>query len=115
MSLLQTDKSDLVKRFQMIYHRNDRRKRGLNALLVLLTILVFTFSYLFIFEAYYETENTEGLGSNDFYLIDNLDGTYDVYIDAYLIETIDSSSLEHYAHVPIYTELPPQSEESAKR
>ncbi len=119
MSLLPEEKSDLVKRFQMMYYSDARRKRSLNILLAALMLLIFAFSYCVIFEAYYVTDDVEevtsDLLSNDTYLIDKFDGTYDVYFQGQLIETIDEASLDYYGYAPIYTEHPTENPEAVGR
>lgn len=70
--------------------------------------LLFLCSFLFIFEAYYISDNNQrnsiSSGEENSFFIDNQDGTYDLYITGQYIETIDS--LEYYDQtIPIYDSL----------
>lgn len=102
--------TDLEKRFLMLCKGNNPRIYTLNILLTLLIVGVYLASYVFIFEAYSYPEPTYVdendviyyyLPMNYTYLIENADGTYDVYLDSpenpdFYLETIDS--LEYYNH-----------------
>ena len=75
-------------------------------LLVSLTVL-FSLSYLFIFEAYYacpeDLADTVIPTQGNCYFIEKDDGIYELYMDKTLIDTIDS--LEYYpSSIPVYKE-----------
>lgn len=70
--------------------------------------LLFLCSFLFIFEAYFISDNNQrnsiSSGEENSFFIDNQDGTYDLYITGQYIETIDS--LEYYDQtIPIYDSI----------
>lgn len=78
----------------------------MNLVLICLVGSIYLFSYLVIFEGYYtESETKQGvilINEVNSYIIDNGDGTYDLYLADVKIETLDS--LEHYNEdVPVYT------------
>lgn len=96
----------LKKRFQMLLHRNHKRNKVLNLLLVFIVGSIYLCSYLFAFEAHYtDTEDPNEIfhvSDINSFLVDNGDGTYDTYFNGYKIETVDS--LDYFSEdIPIYT------------
>lgn len=85
-----------------------RERKKLNTLLAfsLFTLIgsIYLGSYLFTFESEYFSPNVlkELVGNpKTTYAIQNADGTYDIYIDGYFLETVDS--LEYFPDdIPVY-------------
>jgi beta-lactamase regulating signal transducer with metallopeptidase domain len=114
MALLPTGHSDLHQRFLLLTTNQVKRTRSLNILLLGITISIYLVSYAFIFEGYcspdvlvplYYTEENEltvVLSEDNIYLIDNADGTYDVYFNFEYLETTTSPEL-YPKDAPVYT------------
>lgn len=100
-------KKVLTKRFQMLTQGKRKKKNWvLNLLLICLVGSIYILSYLFALEAYNSISDVdkEAIRINQLssFLIDNGDGTYDLYFSNYKLETINS--LEHYSEdIPIFT------------
>ncbi len=117
IALLPREKSDIMKRFALLSSNQEQRSPLLNISLCLASSSICLLSYAFILEACCEMETFEDIRpaqsleqsniisplSGNSYLIDNGDGTFDLYCDDRYLETIDS--LEYYpADIPIYNE-----------
>lgn len=115
LSLVKNSSTDLEKRFLMLCNANKPKRHVINIFLTLLIATIYMLSYIYIFEAYsfpeetYINESEEQeffLPLDSTYLIENADGTYDVYLDspdmpAFYLETVDS--LKYYdLGYPIY-------------
>ncbi|MCD7836954.1 MAG: M56 family metallopeptidase [Lachnospiraceae bacterium] len=112
LAFAKKDKSDLEKRFFMLCNRSKPKIYGLNLLLTVLIIGIYILSYVFILEAFYYPdeilEDEDGveyfLTLDTTYLIENEDGTYEVYFDNpempdFHLETIDSSEYHEYYNI----------------
>jgi beta-lactamase regulating signal transducer with metallopeptidase domain len=118
MSLLPFGRSDLHQRFLLLTTNQKKRKHLLNIVLLGVTVSLYLLSYTFIPEGYCSsdilipltsgTADTEAddivvpLSINNTYLIDNGDGTYDVYLDYQYMETTTSPELYPW-DAPVYT------------
>lgn len=115
LSLIKNSSTDLEKRFLMLCNANKPKRHIINIFLTLLTATIYMISYVYIFEAYsypeetYINESEEPeyfLPLDSTYLIENADGTYDVYLDGpdmpdFYLETVDT--LKYYdLGYPIY-------------
>lgn len=101
-------RSDLEKRFLLLCNRSRPKMYTLNVLLTIFIVGIYMASYIFIFEGYNCPAGTDSAGTNGTeyflpldttYLIENENGTYDVYLDSpempdFYLETVDS--LEYY-------------------
>lgn len=106
ISFTRSDEKILTKRFQMLVQRKQKKKKILNLFLICLVSVIYLFSYLVIFEAYaIDTQTKQGIiqiDKTNSFLVDNGDGTYDLYFCNYKMETINS--LDYYGDdIPIYT------------
>lgn len=100
------DENVLTKRFKMLLQRRQKKNWVLNLVLICMVIGIYLFSYLLIFEInvkpYWLDEEVININNLDSYIIDNSNGTYDVYLAGHKIETTDS--LEYYSNdIPVYT------------
>lgn len=112
LSLLRFEDSDLYKRTNVLLKSREKFNVAVNTVLTLLISVIYLFSYSIVPEAYCGPElpvdmcppnfNFKYLSTENSYFIDNEDGTYDLYWDGILCETVDS--LEYYSDdIPIYT------------
>jgi hypothetical protein len=113
MALLPAGHSDLHQRFLLLTGNQQKHKHAVNIVLFLVGICIYLFSYAFIPEAYCSTDflvpqdasdesNIATLSTDNTYLIDNEDGTYDVYLNGKFLDTTDTP--EYYpADAPVYT------------
>lgn len=106
IALTSGDKKVLTKRFQMLMMRKRQKNKVLNLLLISVITCIYLLSYLIIYEAYSPSSeldsNVYSINEVNSFLIDNGDGTYDLYFSNYKIETLNS--LEYYdKDIPIYT------------
>lgn len=106
ISFSHDNETELTRRFHMLMERGRQKNRGLNIILLTVTCIIYICSYLFIFEAdYYIPEIAEysvDFTNENSYLIDNGDGTYDLYFSGYKVETSNSPEL-YSDDIPIYT------------
>lgn len=100
--------SELTKRFQMLLQARKRSKPltyVVITLFITLSLLLYTSSYLFIWEAGYNNPNhlegTFTLSKENAYIVKNPDGTYDIYWNSMHIETTDSI-YSYSKDIPIY-------------
>lgn len=109
ISLCSENKSLLIQRFQMMIKKETiKHKHLLNTGLISSVIIVYALSYLFTLEANYIlpeiAETVTELSPDNTYLIQNMNGTYDVYFNQIYIETVDT--LEMYQdNYPIYQSI----------
>lgn len=112
MGLFPKMRSNAWRRFTLLTSNQQKRQWPVNLALCLVTVSVFLFSYTFILESYCRPtdeiplappaeENLIFLSSEDFYAIDNGNGTYAIYFKDINMEITDS--LEYYPDIPIYT------------
>jgi beta-lactamase regulating signal transducer with metallopeptidase domain len=108
--------TELEKRFIMLCNANKPKRYLLNVIMLIVTLIIYILSYVFIFEPYYfptevnfieDDDRTEYyLPLDNTYIIENADGTYSIYLDTeempdYYLETL--TSLEHYTQgIPVY-------------
>lgn len=106
ISFAHDNETELTRRFHMLMERGRKKNHGLNIILFTVTCILYICSYLFIFEADYYIPEIEEYGVDftnvNSYLIDNGDGTYDLYFSGYKVETSDSPEL-YNEDIPIYT------------
>lgn len=98
----------LTHRFNMMSEKPKPYARFLHASALVLTVGVYLFSYVFIFEAQYAAPEEivttfEPMGSYT-YLVQTADDTYEVYYGTLLLETVDSIS-EYLDGTPVYNSL----------
>lgn len=106
ISFSQHNETDLTRRFHMLMERGRKKNIGNNIILTLLISLIYLLSYLYIFEGKYLDpdvyETVLRITDSNSYIIDNGDGTYDLYLLDHKIETL--TSLDYYEEdVPVYT------------
>jgi len=99
-------KKVLTKRFQMLMQGKRKKNWVLNLLLICMVGSIYILSYLYALEARASVsdidKNAFPISSINSYIIDNGNGTYDLYLSDYKIETL--SSLEYYdKNIPVYT------------
>ena len=103
VSAIGEDEDELVRRFQMLCRKSSRAKIPLFLGLLAVVISAYTCSYLFILEPSTSSvieATTETLGLTEgFYAVPKSDGTFDIYYDNILIETV--RSLEYYREIPL--------------
>lgn len=105
ISFTHDNETELTRRFHMLMERGQKKNHGLNIILFTVTCIIYICSYLFIFEAYYyipETSEVLDFTNENSYLIDNGDGSYDLYYSGYKVETIYSTDYQS-TDIPIYT------------
>jgi len=106
ISFTHDNETELTRRFHMLMERGRKKNHGLNIILFTVTCIIYIFSYLFIFEAYYYipevSEEILDFTNENSYLIDNGDGSYDLYYFGYKVETIYSTDQQN-DDIPIYT------------
>lgn len=94
ISLFPKQSSPLHKRFCFLMENETARNKHLEKLVLLPIFVIYLASFTFIFEAYYRgPENaTDGtsLNSQNMYVIENNDTTYDVYFNGIYAETVNS-------------------------
>jgi len=107
-------RSDLLKRFELMNHNQQKSALGLNCALFSISLVLYLLSYCFLWEPstapsnafFLENEAVEDMnfivpGAGESYFIENSDGTYDFYMMGSYIETVDS--LEYYEDsIPVY-------------
>lgn len=106
ISFVCTEDKILTKRFQMLLRRKQKKNYVLNLLLICLVGLIYVSSYLFIYEAYVHTSDFDPISfhadSINSFIVDNGDGTYDLYLADIKIEVL--YSLDNYSNdIPVYT------------
>jgi len=99
------DENVLTKRFKMLLQRRQKKNWILNFILICMIGCIYLFSYLYVFEAYaIDSQTKQGViisNETNSFIIDNGNGTYDVYLSGYKIKTTDS--LEYFSKdIPIY-------------
>lgn len=99
ISFCSRDNSSIILRYQYLLDgQESKRSHLLNFVLLILMIGLYLSSYFIIFEAYYMPPEISQVVDvptiENTYLIDNGDGTYDVFLDGEFIETTES--LEYY-------------------
>lgn len=106
--------SDLLKRFELMNHNQQKSASGLNCALFSISLVLYLLSYCFLWEPstapsnafFLEDKAVEDMnfivpGMSESYFIENPDGTYDFYMMGSYIETVDS--LEYYEDsIPVY-------------
>jgi beta-lactamase regulating signal transducer with metallopeptidase domain len=108
--------TELEKRFAMLCDANKPKRHLWNAAVLILIIVIYLLSYIFIFEGYYIENETRVVENGDrieyylpldnTYIIENADGTYSIYLDTeempdFYLETL--TSLDNYTQgIPIY-------------
>ena len=107
ISFTDHNETELTRRFHMLMARGRKKNHGLNIILFTVICILYICSYLFAYEAdYYIPEIEEydviTFTNENSYLIDNGDGTYDLYYSGYKFETIDSIDQQN-EDIPIYT------------
>lgn len=107
LSLLSDTDGELTQRYYMMMADTQKKSVLINIGVLALVILVYTTSYLYIFEAKYvhaEAEATSiGQSADIMYAVQKEDGTYDIYYKG--IYTENTASLEYFSSdIPIYTE-----------
>ena len=90
----------------MLLRRKQKKNYVLNLLLICLVGLIYVSSYLFIYEARIDisifSPNVIPVNEITSYIIDNEDGTYDLYISGIKVEILNS--LDNYNNdIPVYT------------
>lgn len=102
---ISTNPSLLEKRFEIMVSCPKSRNRIKQNFVITILTLILLLSYVFAFENCFSTTFISDKlisSDNDTYIIDNLDGSYDVYYDSIYLETV--LSLEYYnKSIPIYT------------
>lgn len=101
--LLGEEENQLTNRFFMIDTRNKRARRSLLLALLAVMVGIYVASYAIVLEVSNHDsveENHEMLEiREDFYAIPTENGSYDIYYNDMLIETVDT--LEHYREMPV--------------
>lgn len=104
VSLVCKDTDFLSRRFEMICYRKDYANLPAALILSILIFSMYLGSYLFTLESYYYIEDgaekTFGNTDSSMYAIPKEDGTYDIYLEDFLIENTDI--LEYYPDIVIY-------------
>jgi beta-lactamase regulating signal transducer with metallopeptidase domain len=100
------DKTVSERRFLMLLNKNNEKKYWINFVLVTVVFAIYLLSYLVTFEGYTHDPDIKldyvSATTQNSYLIDNGDGTYDVYFQSIKIECVNS--LDNYSDdIPIYT------------
>lgn len=114
MGLFLEKESDIRKRFRLLTHNQFKLDLVLSCIICGIMLLIYVSSYTFVLESYNPPQNDDMYYNNDAlgnvyipslntaYLIDNGDGTYNLFSSSgVLLETIDS--IEYYSGTPIYT------------
>lgn len=114
IGLFSTKNAALKRRFELLTNNQEKPRLAMNVLLLLATVTIYLVSYAVIPEAYCTIENAfpeqdleahgaVSLSEMNCYLIDNSDGTYDVYYKDHYMETVDT--LDFYSpDIPVYTD-----------
>lgn len=101
---------DLKRRFMLMINNQKKNNPMWTIILLLISVSIYLFSYMVVFEAYKAPEeivpNVYGdfmfPSSDNSYFIANEDGTYDYYMNGARLETVDS--LQYYPDdIPVYT------------
>lgn len=102
---ISTNPSLLEKRFEIMVSCPKSRNRIKQNFVITILTLILLLSYVFAFENYFSNNFIPKdfvSKENDTYIVENLDGSYDVYYDGIYLETV--LSLEYYnKSIPIYT------------
>lgn len=119
IGILPSGYKDLKRRFGLMISNQTKPSVGWNILLIIITFSIYTISYGIILEGYlpaqetisnieltndsFQLENLVFPTPDNSYFIDNLDGTYSLYMNGELWDTTDS--LEYYSkEIPVYTQ-----------
>ena len=117
IGLLPSGYKDLKHRFQLMTGNQEPPRLRWSVLLISIALCTYLLSYAIICEGYIPPQETVPQilsadedpmdlyyfpSSNNSYFLDNLDGTYDYYMNGIHIETVES--LEYYPEgLPVYT------------
>lgn len=99
------DTTELANRFHMMCHKRQKSDIALFLPLCAMVALIYIGSYCILFEGSYhgivdQDTSFETLGlDNSFYAVPRDDGTYDLYYNGTLLETIDT--LDYYRELPV--------------
>lgn len=114
----------LKRRFQLMVNNQKKSQTGWNILLIIMAVTIYLFSYTIVLEGYvapeeyipqdsfsqdsffpedYEIDDLVFPTAENSYFIDNLDGTYSLYMNGKLWETVDSLDY-YYDDIPVYTQ-----------
>lgn len=103
VSLVGEDEDELVKRFQMLCRKSSSLQFPLFLGILTVVVSVYACSYLLILESStdYMVKHTSGtLGLTDgFFAVPTPSGTYNIYYNDILIETVDN--LKYYREIPV--------------
>ena len=106
ISFTHDNETELTRRFHMLMERGRKKNYVINIVLAIFISLIYLLSYLYTLEAdYFVSEAQESafrLDETNTFIVDNGDGTYDLYLGGFKCETL--TSLDYYEEdVPIYT------------
>ena len=107
LSMNSVSESVLEKRFRILAS-SSKRHSLLSAVLIISSLTVFVFSYIFTLKALATPKNTADfqtftLTDENAYAISRSDGTFDLYLYGEYLETVDS--LKYYdSSLPVYSE-----------
>lgn len=103
VALTSKNDDELIKRFQMLFHKNRKKNIPLFLALLAMVVCIYIGSYGIILEASsydFAPENDDFIRyDKDFYAVSNEEGSYDIYYNGILIETVES--LEYYRGIPV--------------
>lgn len=86
--------------------------KPINMIVLAITMALYLFSYLFIFEAYYVVpeDNTFGTYDPNIYAVLTESNSYNIYYGGFLIETVDSLE-NHNSEITTYSSIDDVPEE----
>lgn len=103
VAIASKNSEELTKRFQMLCHKNKRKSIPIFLGLLATVAFIYIGSYGIILEVstYASVEaNSEDLGiEENFYAVPGENGSYEIYYNGILIETVES--LEYYREIPV--------------
>lgn len=104
VAIASKNSEELTKRFQMLCHKNKRKSIPLFLELLATVAFIYIGSYGIILEVStydFVDADTDTLGLTDasFYAVSKGNGSYEIYYNGILIETVES--LEYYREIPV--------------
>lgn len=100
--------NSLTNRFDIMGRTPKRYAKSLHIAALVVTVSLYLFSYIFIFEARYAApeENTIAMDSSEegFYAVLNEGNTYSVYYGNYLLEVVDTLE-NYYTKITVYNSM----------
>ena len=104
--------NNLINRFHIMGETPKPFTKSLHVAILAITIALYLFSYLFIFEARYivPEDNVFDTTDSSFYAVITENGTYEVYHGSVLLEAVDTLE-NYYKDTPIYNSIDDVPEE----